>query len=78
MVLSVLSATPGITWVVVERPKLDLVGIVLGALGLAGFLAVLACALGVGLGIVLILRRRRHQASIGDGVLHLDYPAPPS
>jgi hypothetical protein len=85
MIPSFLSATPpNVTWVHVERPKLDLVGIVLGAFGLAGALALLALGLGVGLGAVLILRRRRRQVSIGDGVLHLEHagvrgsPTPPA
>ena len=68
-------ATPAITWVKVDRPRLDLVGIVLGALGTAGALAVAAMVLGVVLGAVLILRRRRHQPSADDGVLHLDLQA---
>jgi hypothetical protein len=76
MILPYLSATPpNVTWVHVDRPKLDLVGLVLGAFGFAGALALLALALGVGLGVVLILRRRRRQVSIGDGVLHIDLPA---
>jgi hypothetical protein len=67
-----LLATPAITWVKVDRPRFDLVGVVLGALGLAGALAVLAMVLGVVLGAAFIVRRRRHQRSIDDGVLHLD------
>ena len=51
-----------VTFVRLERPSLDLVGIVLGALSGAGFLALLALALGVGLGIRLILRRRQEPA----------------
>ena len=68
-------ATPAITWVKVDRPRFDLVGVVLGALGTAGALALAAMALGVILGGALILRRRRHQPSMDDGVLRLDLQA---
>ena len=67
-----LQAGPAVTWVKVDRPRLDLVTIVLGALGLAGALAVLAMVLGVLLGAAFIYHRRRHAVSIDDGVLHLE------
>ena len=52
------SPTPGVTWIHVDRPQLDLVGLILGALGLTGTLALLALALGVVLGVGLVLRSR--------------------
>ena len=47
-----------ITWIKVERPQLDIVGLVLGAFSLAGALVLTAMALGVVLGLTLIYRRR--------------------
>ncbi len=52
-------AAGGITWIKVERPTFDLVGVVLGALGLAAALAVAALVLGSVLGVAFILRSRR-------------------
>jgi hypothetical protein len=54
-----LTAGPAITWIKVEQPTLDLVGVVLGSFRLAGVLLVLAFALGVFFGIALIRSRRR-------------------
>ena len=66
-----------ITWVRVEKPVLDLVGIVLGSLGLAGLLAAGASLLGVLLGCLLIRRGERLEAPPSDAVaLHLDAVAP--
>ena len=69
-----LQSAPAVTWVKVEQPRLDLVGLVLGALGIAGALAVAAMVLGVLVGGAFILRRRAHAVSIDDGVLHLELP----
>ena len=44
----------------VERPTFDLVGVVLSSLSIAGLCAAMALALGVALGISIIVRRRRH------------------
>jgi hypothetical protein len=76
---SLIYAWQGITWIKVERPKFDLVGVVLSSLGLAGLCAVLALGLGVVLGVVLILRSRRTTASgaIADGSLQLLLSGPP-
>ncbi len=54
-------ATPLITWVRVEHPKLDIVGLVLGAFSLAGALLLAAFSLGLLLGLLFIVRNRRHQ-----------------
>jgi hypothetical protein len=54
-----LTVGPAITWIKVERPTIDLVGVVLGSFRLAGILLVVALALGVLIGITLILSRRR-------------------
>jgi hypothetical protein len=48
-----------ITWIAVEHPKLDIVGLVLGAFSAAAFFVLSAMGLGVIFGITLILRRRR-------------------
>jgi len=50
---------PGpITWVKVEKPVFDLVGVVLSSFKLAGLVAGVALALGALLGLFLILRQR--------------------
>jgi len=62
-----------ITWVKVEKPVFDLVGVVLGSLGLAGALAACALVLGVVFGCLLIRRHRRLTGAPTDLVtLHLD------
>jgi hypothetical protein len=64
---------PAVTWIKVEKPTFDLVGVVLGSFRLAGVLLVVAFALGVFLGTSLILSRRRLARSPLDDVsLHLD------
>jgi hypothetical protein len=64
---------PAITWIKVEKPTFDLVGVVLGSFKLAGVLLVLALALGLVLGGALILARRRPLPPPMDEVsLHLD------
>lgn len=55
---SPLIAGPGITYVRVERPHVDLVHLVLGAFSLTAVLALIALTIGAILGITLILRRR--------------------
>jgi hypothetical protein len=68
-----LTIGPAITWIKVEKPTLDLVGVVLGAFNLAGVLLLVALALGVVLGGALILARRRPLPTPMDEVsLHLD------
>lgn len=47
-----------ITWIKVERPTFDLVGVIVSSFELTGLLLVFAVALGVLLGLSLILRRR--------------------
>ena len=60
-----------ITWVHVPKPTLDLVGIVLGSLRLAGVAALLAMALGAAVGLGLILRNRRRPSVVEPSRLHL-------
>lgn len=52
-------AAQGITWIKVEKPTFDLVGLILGALTLTGVLAACAFVLGVILGVAFIRRRTR-------------------
>ena len=54
-----LLAVETITWVKVQKPTFDLVGVVLGSFVLAGVCVLAALALGGILGFGFILRRRR-------------------
>ena len=54
-----LATEPSVTWIKVEKPVFDLVGVVLGSFHLAGTLLLLALVLGVAFGAFLILSRRR-------------------
>jgi hypothetical protein len=54
-----LATEPVVTWIKVEKPVFDLVGVVLGSFHLAGFLLLLAFVLGILFGAFLILSRRR-------------------
>jgi hypothetical protein len=65
---------PAVTWIKVEKPTFDLVGVVLGSFKIAGFLLVLALVLGIVFGAALILTRRRPAAAppLDDVSLHLD------
>lgn len=68
---------PAVTWIRVEKPTFDLVGVVLGSFRLAGTLLVVALVLGCVFGAALILSRRRPAAgSPLDAVsLHLGRPS---
>jgi hypothetical protein len=68
-----LLTTQAITWIKVEKPTFDLVGLVLGSIGLAATLAGLALLVGAFLGFALIRRNRSHAGQpFGPGTLHLD------
>jgi len=68
-----LSFGPAVTWIKVEKPTFDLVGVVLGSFWLAGFLLLVALALGIVFGLALIRSRRRPLPTPLDTVsLHLD------
>jgi len=54
--LFLLGASQTITWIKVEKPSLDLVGLVLGSLTLAAALAIFALVVGLLLGVTLIRR----------------------
>jgi hypothetical protein len=68
-----LTIGPAITWIKVEKPTFDLVGVVLGSFRLAGILLVAALVLGIVFGAALIVSRRRPLPGPLDAVsLHLD------
>jgi hypothetical protein len=58
-----------VTWIKVEKPVFDLVGVVLYSLGLAGLCAGIALALGIALGVSFIVRARRSPAGDTPAVL---------
>ncbi len=66
-----------VTWIKVQKPVFDLVGVVLNSLGLAAICAGVAFVLGVALGLTFIARRRRQALSWGEEIsLHLAGPDP--
>jgi len=69
------SDPPGVTWIKVQKPVFDLVGVVLNSLGLAALCSVAALALGIALGVAFIVRRRR-QAEDWSGTVSLHLEAP--
>jgi hypothetical protein len=69
---------PAVTWIKVEKPTFDLVGVVLGSFQLAGVLLFVALVLGILFGAALIRSRRRRPSRLIDRVsLHLDAPGHP-
>jgi hypothetical protein len=66
-------AEPAVTWIKVEKPTFDLVGVVLGSFKLAGMILLIALVLGLVFGAALIRSRRRPAPPPLDDVsLHLD------
>ena len=47
-----------VTWVKVQHPTLDLLGLLVGSLELTGVFAVIASILGLALGLAFIMRKR--------------------
>ena len=66
-----------VTWIKVEKPVFDLVGVVLNSLGLAFLCAVVSFSLGLALGAFLVVRRRRQASWSEDISLHLAGSEPP-
>jgi ABC-type spermidine/putrescine transport system permease subunit II len=67
-------AAETVHWIKVQKPVFDLVGVVLYSLGLAAICALVALVLGSAFGIALIVRTRRHEASLADRGLRLLEP----
>jgi len=67
-----LALEPIVTWIKVEKPSFDLVGVVLGSFRLAGILLLLALGLGLLLGGALLRSRRRTATPIESVSLHLN------
>ena len=66
-------ADHAITWIKVERPTFDLVGVIVSSFELTGMLLLLAVAVGLLLGLSLILRRRHSGLPAIDAIsLRLD------
>ena len=59
MTMPALLAVETVTWIKVDRPVFDLVGVVLSSLGLAGICAGVALGLGTALGVAFIVRGHR-------------------
>jgi ABC-type spermidine/putrescine transport system permease subunit II len=75
LLLFLQSAPPGVTWIKVQKPVFDLVGVVLNSLGLAAICSVAALVLGTALGLAFIVRRRRQAEDWSETVsLHLEAP----
>jgi hypothetical protein len=67
-----LLAVQSVTWVKVEKPVFDLVGVVLSSIGIAAICVGVALAFGSVLGLVLILRNRKLPVrSWDDDCIHL-------
>lgn len=65
-----------VTWIKVDKPVFDLVGVVLNSLGLAAICAGIAFVLGAVLGLAFIARRRRQADEWSETVsLHLHAPS---
>ena len=71
-------ALESVTWIKVDKPVFDLVGVVLNSLGFAFVCAVVSFVLGIALGACLVARRRRQALSWGEQIsLRLAGPEPP-
>jgi len=71
-------AAETVTWIKVEKPVFDLVGVVLSSLGLAFICAAISFALGIALGAFFVVRRRRQAQSWSEEIsLHLAGPDVP-
>ena len=59
-----LGAEEVVTWIKVDHPQLDIVGLILGAFNMAGALVLLAMTLGILFGLGLIYRRRQEPTGV--------------
>ena len=71
----ILRVAETVTWIRVEKPTFDLVGVVLGSLALSAALVGVALVLGLGFALLLIRRDTRNPPPPLEAVsLHLDRP----
>ena len=71
-------AVETVTWIKVEKPVFDLVGVVLNSLGLAFVCATVSFVLGIALGAFFVARRRRQALTWAEEMsLGLASPEPP-
>ena len=70
-------AADSVTWIKVQKPVFDLVGVVLSSFVLAGVCVLVALALGSVLGLGFILRSRRRPSSSSWVVLAAHPPDTP-
>jgi hypothetical protein len=66
-----------VTWIKVDKPKLDLVGVILKSLGATAVLAVAALLAGILLGVLLIRRRRAARHAAHSALIRLPLSDPP-
>lgn len=72
----ILAVVETVTWIRVEKPTFDLIGVVLGSLALAAALVGVALVLGLVFALMLIRRDRRVGGTPLDALsLNLDRPA---
>jgi hypothetical protein len=69
-------APPAVTWIKVDKPSLDIVGLILKSLGATSLLALAALLLGVLLGLNMIRRRRRAGQAAQSHLTRLNLPDP--
>ena len=55
----IAQSTPAVSWIHVQKPTFDLVGVVLSSFKIAGLCVAVALLLGIALGVAFIVRARR-------------------
>ena len=77
MIVFLLAQAGGrVTWIRVDKPSIDLLGLILGSILATGLLVGVALGLGVVLGIALIRYRRRQNVAAADPFIRLHLPPP--
>ncbi len=67
----IFHAAETITWIKVQKPAFNLLGVIMGALAVTGVLVLCAIVLGVLLGVVTIIRRQRRPPEPGEQIVRL-------
>jgi hypothetical protein len=65
-------AVETITWIKVQKPTFNLIGVIVGALAVTGVLVLCAVVLGVLLGIITIIRRQRQAPGADEQMVRLN------